>query len=90
MIIEIKALVVYRLPNFAIPAAAEVLTTGMYSRLPMCIKVYIPTLLNSSCNIAADIYLSVYCLLYKNLCILVKNMSTHDSDGDTNEGHIIL
>jgi Mediator complex subunit MED14. len=28
-----------RLPNFHIPAAVEVLTTGSYSRLPACIRV---------------------------------------------------
>jgi len=27
-----------RLPNFHIPAAVEVLTTGSYSRLPLCIR----------------------------------------------------
>ncbi|KAI4496983.1 hypothetical protein M0802_007931 [Mischocyttarus mexicanus] len=33
-----KTLVHARLPNFHIPAAVEVLTTGTYSRLPACIK----------------------------------------------------
>jgi len=28
-----------RLPNFHIPAAVEVLTTGTYGRLPACIRV---------------------------------------------------
>lgn len=28
-----------RLPNFNIPAAIEVLTTGTYSRLPTCIRL---------------------------------------------------
>ena len=28
-----------RLPNFHIPAAIEVLTTGTYSRIPSCVKV---------------------------------------------------
>lgn len=28
-----------RLPNFHIPAAVEVLTTGTYSRIPSCVKV---------------------------------------------------
>ena len=28
-----------RLPNFHIPAAIEVLTTGTYSRVPSCVKV---------------------------------------------------
>lgn len=32
-------LVQARLPNFHIPAAVEVLTTGTYSRLPACIRV---------------------------------------------------
>lgn len=30
-----------RLPNFHIPAAVEILTTGSYSRLPACIRVMI-------------------------------------------------
>ena len=34
-----ETLVHARLPNFHIPAAVEVLTTGSYSRLPACIKV---------------------------------------------------
>lgn len=31
-----------RLPNFHIPAAVEVLTTGTYSRIPSCVKVSEP------------------------------------------------
>lgn len=34
-----ETLVHARLPNFHIPAAIEVLTTGTYSRLPTCIRV---------------------------------------------------
>lgn len=34
-----ETLVHARLPNFHIPAAVEVLTTGTYSRLPSCIRV---------------------------------------------------
>jgi hypothetical protein len=34
-----ETLVHARLPNFHIPAAVEVLTTGTYSRLPACIRV---------------------------------------------------
>jgi len=34
-----ETLVHARLPNFHIPAAVEVLTTGTYSRLPVCIRV---------------------------------------------------
>lgn len=34
-----ETLVQARLPNFHIPAAVEVLTTGTYSRLPACIRV---------------------------------------------------
>lgn len=34
-----ETLVHARLPNFHIPAAVEVLTTGSYSRLPTCIRV---------------------------------------------------
>lgn len=33
-----ETLVQARLPNFHIPAAVEVLTTGTYSRLPACIR----------------------------------------------------
>lgn len=33
-----ETLVHARLPNFHIPAAVEVLTTGTYARLPACIK----------------------------------------------------
>lgn len=33
-----ETLVHARLPNFHIPAAVEVLTTGSYNRLPSCIK----------------------------------------------------
>ncbi|KAJ8894674.1 hypothetical protein PR048_007339 [Dryococelus australis] len=40
-----ETLVHARLPNFHIPAAVEVLTTGTYSRLPACIRVVIATLL---------------------------------------------
>lgn len=36
-----ETLVHARLPNFHIPAAVEVLTTGTYSRLPVCIRVSI-------------------------------------------------
>lgn len=42
-----ETLVHARLPNFHIPAAVEVLTTGNYSRLPACIK-YDP--FASKCN----------------------------------------
>lgn len=34
-----ETLVHARLPNFHIPAAVEVLTTGTYGRLPACIRV---------------------------------------------------
>lgn len=34
-----ETLVHARLPNFHIPAAVEVLTTGTYNRLPNCIRV---------------------------------------------------
>jgi mediator of RNA polymerase II transcription subunit 14 len=34
-----ETLVHARLPNFHIPAAVEVLTTGTYCRLPACIRV---------------------------------------------------
>lgn len=33
-----ETLVHARLPNFHIPAAVEILTTGTYSRLPSCIR----------------------------------------------------
>lgn len=33
-----ETLVHARLPNFHIPAAVEILTTGTYSRLPTCIR----------------------------------------------------
>lgn len=33
-----ETLVHARLPNFHIPAAVEILTTGTYSRLPACIR----------------------------------------------------
>lgn len=33
-----ETLVHARLPNFHIPAAVEILTTGTYSRLPLCIR----------------------------------------------------
>lgn len=33
-----ETLVHARLPNFHIPAAIEILTTGTYSRLPACIR----------------------------------------------------
>jgi mediator of RNA polymerase II transcription subunit 14 len=33
-----ETLVQARLPSFHIPAAVEVLTTGSYNRLPLCIK----------------------------------------------------
>lgn len=33
-----ETLVHARLPNFHVPAAIEVLTTGTYSRLPSCIR----------------------------------------------------
>lgn len=36
-----ETLVHARLPNFHIPAAVEVLTTGTYGRLPACIRVSI-------------------------------------------------
>ena len=29
----------FRLPNFSLPCAIDVLTTGTYSRLPTCIRV---------------------------------------------------
>lgn len=35
-----ETLVHARLPNFHIPAAVEILTTGTYSRLPTCIRYY--------------------------------------------------
>lgn len=38
-----ETLVHARLPNFHIPAAVEVLTTGTYGRLPACIRVSIFT-----------------------------------------------
>jgi mediator of RNA polymerase II transcription subunit 14 len=34
-----ETLVRATLPNFHLPAAAEILTTGGYTRLPRCIKV---------------------------------------------------
>lgn len=34
-----ETLVHARLPNFHVPAAVEVLTTGTYNRLPTCIRV---------------------------------------------------
>lgn len=36
-----ETLVNARLPNFQIPAAIEILTTGTYSRLPLCIRYII-------------------------------------------------
>ena len=30
---------VFRLPNFSLPTAVDVLTTGSFNRLPLCIKV---------------------------------------------------
>lgn len=41
-----ETLVHARLPNFHIPAAVEVLTTGTYSRLPACIRVSILSIIN--------------------------------------------
>lgn len=35
-----ETLVHARLPNFHIPAAVEILTTGTYSRLPTCIRYH--------------------------------------------------
>lgn len=35
-----ETLVHARLPNFHIPAAVEILTTGTYSRLPTCIRYF--------------------------------------------------
>lgn len=37
-----ETLVHARLPNFHIPAAIEILTTGTYSRLPACIRYDFP------------------------------------------------
>lgn len=51
-----ETLVHARLPNFHIPAAVEVLTTGTYSRLPACIRV-----------ITYDISLTIYYYIDKNL-----------------------
>lgn len=38
-----ETLVHARLPNFHIPAAVEILTTGTYSRLPACIRYVFPS-----------------------------------------------
>jgi len=44
-----ETLVHARLPNFHIPAAVEVLTTGTYNRLPNCIRVRSTNCLCASC-----------------------------------------
>jgi len=48
-----------RLPNFHIPAAVEVLTTGTYGRLPACIRV--------SMHEKKNIYIQKYDL--RNYCV---------------------
>lgn len=59
------ALVHARLPNFAIPYAIDVLTTGSYSRLPTCIRVNYSAILNGfkcpSHIIASVVFLIALC-----------------------------
>lgn len=54
-----ETLVHARLPNFHIPAAIEILTTGTYSRLPACIRYGLPKCIfekvfNFFCNISRE------------------------------------
>lgn len=53
-----ETLVHARLPNFHIPAAVEVLTTGTYSRLPACIRVI------HNFNFFISNYISILIYLY--------------------------
>lgn len=44
-----ETLVHARLPNFHIPAAVEILTTGTYSRLPSCIRYVMTSIAHRIC-----------------------------------------
>lgn len=52
-----ETLVHARLPNFHIPAAVEILTTGTYSRLPSCIRYVMTSLTHTSAQIQSFLFL---------------------------------
>lgn len=54
-----ETLVHARLPNFHIPAAVEILTTGTYSRLPSCIR-YVMTSLAHTFPANSVILISIF------------------------------
>lgn len=71
-----ETLVHARLPNFHIPAAVEVLTTGTYNRLPNCIRVRKSSTFEVSCYVG--VHFSLYIFNYLIFCLLQEKIVPAD------------